>query len=94
MRPTLKDQLAWKWKVDDMTDEELVDFFTLRHDWLGRIDLWVFGNLYLLWCTVHWSWFCIWCGKYHFKITSKPCKYYQPLKSKKGGDNEDRREAS
>lgn len=74
MRPSLEEQIAWKKKVDSMSDKELVDFLTLRHDIRGRIEFWLFRRSKFLWSLLNWNWFCIWCGKKHFSFSDKKCE--------------------
>lgn len=59
----------WKFQIlsASLTDEDLVDFFTLRYDFIGRIDIWIHSHSHIFWSLIHWNWFCIYCGKHHFR---------------------------
>lgn len=58
-RPTLEEQIA----VSKMTDQELRDLLTCRHDFWRRLDLFIFCHSELFWHIIHWNWFCIYCSK-------------------------------
>uniref|UniRef100_A0A6M3IHL8 Uncharacterized protein n=1 Tax=viral metagenome TaxID=1070528 RepID=A0A6M3IHL8_9ZZZZ len=74
MRPTLEAQIAQRKEIDSMSDQDMIDLLTLRHDFLGRIDLWLHAHAHFIWAILHLNWFCIWCGKEHFRWTETRCK--------------------
>ena len=70
MRPTLEEQI----RVSKMTDEELIKLLMLP----SKIEFWLFRHSQFLYSLLYWSWFCIWCGKKHFRFSDKKCqvKYF------------------
>ena len=68
MRPTLERQI----EVSKLSDEQLFDAFVGGRR--GKIDLWIFSKCHFIWSLIHWNWFCIWCGRDHFRISDKRCK--------------------
>ena len=80
MRPTLEEQLRQRKKVDSMTDEELTKFFSP----VGSFDRWLFGKSEFMWHLLNFNWFCIWCGKSHFRFSDMKCREDYFRKKKEG----------
>ncbi len=75
-RPTLEEQLAVKKKLDSMTEQDLIDFFTLKRGTpKEKFEFWVFCHLPIIFhCILTSNWFCGYCGKHHFRFTDKKCR--------------------
>ncbi len=84
-RPTLKDQIDYDEMMDNMTDQELQDYFSpVTMFGSQRLDLWVSTHCELLWHIIHWSWFDIWEGR---EDADQHRRWYMKLKRRLFGGN-------
>ncbi len=59
--------------LEEATHEELVELF-LPHSIWDKTDFFIYRHSHVLWRILHWCWFCIYCGKRHFRADSSKCQ--------------------